>query len=162
MTLLLEEDIRQRARRRAQAEQSSVDELLQRAARRRRDHYDIFLSQTIRDAEIVLGVYDVLTEAGYSVFCDWIEAPLQDRHEVSPANAAYVRRVMGICDTLLFIDGPGAEQSLWMCWELGWFDGAVARWPSCRSPPSRKPTTLAVSSLASIPMSLSMNTVGST
>ncbi|WP_312218978.1 hypothetical protein [Brevundimonas sp.] len=101
-----------------------MEEALHRAAHRRRDHYDIFLSQTIRDAEIVLGVYDVLTEAGYSVFCDWIEAPLKDRHEVSPANAAYVRSVMGICDTLLFIDGPGAAQSLWMCWELGWFDGA--------------------------------------
>ncbi|MGN6065375.1 hypothetical protein [Brevundimonas diminuta] len=86
MPLLLEDDIRQRARRRAQTERSSIDELLRRAAKRSCDRYDIFLSQTIRDAEIVLGVYDLLTEAGYSVFCDWIEAPLQDRHEVSPAN----------------------------------------------------------------------------
>ncbi len=124
MPLLLEENIRQRARRRARAERLSVHDALLRAAQRHNDHYDIFLSQTIRDAEIVLGVYDLLTETGYSVFCDWIEAPLQDRHEVSPANAAYVRSVMGVCDALLFIDGPGAAQSLWMCWELGWFDGA--------------------------------------
>lgn len=124
MALLREDEIRDRARRRAQAGRVTVEEALQALARRRRDRYDIFLSQTIRDAEIVLGVYDVLAEAGYTVFCDWIEAPLRDRHEVSPANAAFVRAVMGICDTLLFIDSPGASQSLWMSWELGWFDGA--------------------------------------
>src|SRR5690606_6048538 len=26
-------------------------------------------------------------------------------------------------DTLLFLDTDSANQSLWMCWELGWFDG---------------------------------------
>lgn len=123
MALLREPDIRARAQRRAAAGRITVEEALTRVARSRRDRYDIFLSQTIRDAEVVLGVYDLLTEAGYAVFCDWIETPLRDGHEVSPANAAFVRAVMGICDTLLFIDGPGAAQSLWMCWELGWFDG---------------------------------------
>jgi hypothetical protein len=124
MALLREEDVRERARQLAAQEGRSVEEALRRVAQSRQARYDIFLSQTIRDAEIVLGVYAVLTKAGHSVFCDWLEAPLQDRHEVSPANAAFVRAAMGVCDTLLFIDSPGAAQSLWMCWEIGWFDGA--------------------------------------
>ena len=124
MTFLRESEMRARARRRADAEGVSIAEALRRAARKRLPQYDIFLSQTIRDAEIVLGVYDLLTSAGYTVFCDWIDAPEADRNQVTPANAGFVRATMGVSDTLLFLDTEGADQSLWMCWELGWFDGA--------------------------------------
>lgn len=120
---LREADVRARARQRAGARGVTVEEELNREARQRRARYDIFLSQTIRDAEIVLGVYDVLTRAGYTVFCDWIDDPEADRSRVTPANAAFVRATMGVSDTLLFLDTQGAVQSLWMCWELGWFDG---------------------------------------
>lgn len=123
MAFLRESEIRTRARRRAGAEGVSVDESLRRAARQRRSRYDIFLSQTIRDAEIVLGVYDFLTEKGYVVFCDWIDAPEADRNRVTPTNAAFIREMMSVSDTLLFLDTNNANQSLWMCWELGWFDG---------------------------------------
>lgn len=123
MAFLRQAEIRARALRRAGALGISVEEALSSAARQRMSRYDIFLSQTIRDAEIVLGVYDLLTSAGYSVFCDWIEAPDTDRSKVTPANAAQIRATMGVSDTLLFLDTKGADQSLWMCWELGWFDG---------------------------------------
>lgn len=56
MAFLREADVRARARRRAGAAGISVSEALGQVARRRRARYDIFLSQTIRDAEIVLGV----------------------------------------------------------------------------------------------------------
>jgi len=124
MAFLHESDIRFRARERATAQGVSISEALNRAARQRLARYDIFMSQTIRDAEIVLGVYDLLTTAGYDVFCDWVEAPEADRSQVTPANAAFVRATMGVSDTLLFLDTAGAAQSLWMCWELGWFDAA--------------------------------------
>ena len=124
MAFLRESDVRARARQRAAVQGVSVAEALGRAARQRLARYDIFLSQTVRDAEIVLGVYDVLTSAGHKVFCDWIEAPEADRSQVTPANAAFVRATMGVSDTLLFLDTEGAAQSLWMCWELGWFDAA--------------------------------------
>jgi len=123
MAFLRESEIRARAQRRAGALGVSVAEALSRAAGQRLARYDIFLSQTIRDAEIVLGVYDLLTSAGYAIFCDWIEAPDTDRSQVTPANAAFIRATMGVSDTLLFLDTDGAVQSLWMCWELGWFDG---------------------------------------
>ncbi|MCW2286829.1 hypothetical protein M2323_004628 [Rhodoblastus acidophilus] len=82
------------------------------------------MSQTIRDAAIVLGVYDLLTSLNFAVFCDWIDVPEANRAEVTPANAGFIRATMGVSDSLLFLDTQGADQSLWMCWEMGWFDGA--------------------------------------
>ena len=122
MALLQDTDIRARARQRAGAQGVTVEFALAQIARQRRSRYDIFLSQTIRDAELVLGVYDLLASHGYEVFCDWVETPGADRSQVTPANAAFIRATMGVSDTLLFLDTPGADQSLWMCWELGWFD----------------------------------------
>lgn len=124
MAFLRETAIRARAQRRARSEGVSVEEALRRVARQRRTRYDIFLSQTIRDAEIVLGVYDLLTEMRYVVFCDWIDVPEMGRAGVTPANAEVIRDTMSISDTMLFLDTENADQSLWMCWELGWFDGA--------------------------------------
>jgi hypothetical protein len=123
MAFLHEGSVRARAARRAQAEDVSVEKALGRVSREQAARYDIFLSQTIRDAAIVLGVYDLLTAIGYLVFCDWIDAPDADRTKVTPANAALIRHVMSVSDTLLFLDTEGADQSLWMCWEVGWFDG---------------------------------------
>ncbi|MEO1137833.1 MAG: toll-Interleukin receptor [Pseudomonadota bacterium] len=123
MALLRQTAIRARAQKRAKSEGVSVDEALRSASQRRNSRYDIFLSQTIHDAEIVLGVYDYLTSKGFVVFCDWIDEPNADRNEVTPANAPFIRETMEKCDTLLFLDTESADQSLWMCWELGWFDG---------------------------------------
>lgn len=119
MVFLRDSDMRARAQRRAKSEGVSIDEALRGASQRRHSRYDIFLSQTIRDAEIVLGVYDYLTDKGFVVFCDWIDEPDLSRNEVTPANAAFIRETMKQCDTLLFLDTESADQSLWMCWELG-------------------------------------------
>ena len=124
MAFLREAEVRARAQSRAGALGIGVSEALSRAVSQRLSRYDIFLSQTVRDAEIVLGVYDLLTSAGYSVFCDWIEAPDTNRSQVTPTNAAFIRATMSVSDTLLFLDTEASVQSLWMCWELGWFDGA--------------------------------------
>tara|TARA_R110002094_G_scaffold219664_1_gene191771 strand:- start:77 stop:697 length:621 start_codon:yes stop_codon:yes gene_type:complete len=123
MAFLRDFDIRSRAQHRAKREGTTVEEAMRRVSRRQQSQYDIFLSQTIQDAEIVLGVYDYLTEKGFVVFCDWIAAPDTDRNEVTPVNAAFIRETMNTCDTLLFLDTDSADQSQWMCWELGWFDG---------------------------------------
>jgi len=116
--------MRDRGKRRSNAEKLAAHECLDRVRSQPRKRYDIFLSQTMRDAEIVLGVYDYLEQQGYAAFCDWIESPESDRAAVTPANAAGVREAMRASDTMLFIDSQGAVQSRWMCWELGWFDAA--------------------------------------
>lgn len=123
MSMLHESEVRERARRFIRENDRSAESLLREASTRDNTHYDIFLSQTIRDAEIVLGVFVVLRDAGYKVFCDWIAHPDCDRSAVTPANAETIRTTMKLCDTLLFLDTAQANHSLWMCWELGWFDG---------------------------------------
>lgn len=123
MAYLRESDMRTRARGLARKQNLTVEEVLAGVARRRANTYDIFLSQTIRDAEIVLGVYDFLTEMGFTVFCDWIAAPEAHRCAVTPSNAAFIRTTMSTSASLLFLDTENADQSLWMSWELGWFDG---------------------------------------
>jgi hypothetical protein len=125
MAYLTEDLVRRRARARAQRQGKSVEAALRAEARKDESHYDVFLSQTIRDREIVYGVYTILTEdLQLTVFCDWIEAPDIDRANVTPENARYVRDKMRRSDSLLFLDTVSADQSKWMCWELGWFDGA--------------------------------------
>jgi hypothetical protein len=123
MAFFMQEEVRARARVRARHEGLSIEESLAQIAGKQADIYDIFLSQTIRDAEIVLGVVDLLSEMGFTVFCDWITAPEVHREAVTPVNAAFLRKIMEKSTTLLFLDTEGANQSLWMCWELGWFDG---------------------------------------
>lgn len=127
MDFLREQQMRDWAKRYARQRGQTAEEALGALSKSRQARYDIFLSQTIRDAEVVLGVYLYLTDKGYKVFCDWIAAPQVDRSEVSPANAAFVRKMMGISDSLMFLDTQQADQSLWMCWELGWFDGNKGR-----------------------------------
>ena len=123
MTFLTEESMRQRAREWVQRAGQSADELLKRQSTQSLTRYNVFLSQTARDAEIVLGVYSFLVEKGLTVFCDWITARNETGAQVTPANAETIRSAMSVSDTLLFIDTEQAEQSRWMCWELGWFDG---------------------------------------
>ena len=123
MPTLTQEAMRQRARRVASEQGQGVEELLERRSLSRLEAYDIFLSQTINDAEIVLGIYDLLTSMGLTVFCDWISSPELSRETVSPHNADFLRHTMGRSASLLFVDSQSADESVWMSWELGWFDG---------------------------------------
>ena len=122
MAFLTEDELRRRARRFAENKGVSINEALDSVARKHAGTYDVFLSQTIRDAEIVLGFFDYLTSLGLEVFCDWITAGELHREDVTVANAAYLRDVMSRSSSMLFLDTEGADQSQWMCWELGWFD----------------------------------------
>src|SRR4051794_24841448 len=128
MAFLTEDFVRRRARSHAQRHGQTVEAALRSEGRKDQRRYDVFLSQTIHDREMVLGVYSILTDDfGLTVFCDWIEAPDADRAKVTPENAAYVRDRMRRSDMLLFVDSHNADHSKWMCWELGWFDGAKAK-----------------------------------
>ena len=56
--------------------------------------YDVFLSHSTRDAEIVLGVKAVLVGQGRSVYVDWIEDRGLDRTKVTAMIADTLRRRM--------------------------------------------------------------------
>lgn len=85
--------------------------------------FDIFLSHSINDAEIVLGAKRLLEEAGKTVYVDWIEDPNLDRSNVTPATARLLRTRMKQSDALFYLHSAQSQNSKWMPWELGFFDG---------------------------------------
>jgi hypothetical protein len=85
--------------------------------------YDIFLSHSSNDARKVAGLKLSLEDLGYSVYVDWIEDKQLDRSHVTKATAATLRERMDRCNSLFFAFSENSSGSIWMPWELGYFDG---------------------------------------
>jgi len=85
--------------------------------------YDIFLSHAYDDAELILGVKELITNLGLTVYVDWIEDPRLDRGNVSSKTAAVLRERMRNCASLVYVHSASSSKSKWMPWELGYFDG---------------------------------------
>lgn len=85
--------------------------------------YDIFLSHSVRDADLILGMKGIFEDLGYSVYVDWIEDPQLDRTKVTSATAEKLRQRMNSSKSLFFVTTSNAESSRWMPWECGFFDG---------------------------------------
>lgn len=98
--------------------------------------FDVFLSHSTRDAEIVLGVKLMLEDQNRTVYVDWIEDPQLDRHNVTPRTAEVLRERMRACRSLVYVHTENSGSSKWMPWELGFSDahhGAVAILPVTRT-----------------------------
>ncbi|WP_459211400.1 toll/interleukin-1 receptor domain-containing protein [Aquimarina rhabdastrellae] len=85
--------------------------------------YDIFLSHSSNDAEIVLGLKLEIEKLGLSVYIDWIEDPSLNRSNVTKETALLLRERMKNCKSLIYAFSENASNSKWMPWELGYFDG---------------------------------------
>ncbi len=85
--------------------------------------YDIFLSHSFKDSELILGLKNILEDFGYSVFVDWIDDPQLDRSHVSKETAKKLRERMQSSKSLFFVTTENANNSKWMPWECGYFDG---------------------------------------
>lgn len=86
-------------------------------------NYNIFLSHSLNDAKIVLGVKGILEDLGYSVYVDWVEDPFLDRKVVNENTAEALKKRMKSCDSLFYITTENSSYSKWMPWECGFFDG---------------------------------------
>lgn len=98
--------------------------------------YDIFLSHSSNDAEIVAGLKLELENLGLSVYIDWIEDPLLSRANVTKETALVLQERMKKCKSLVYAFSENASNSKWMPWELGYFDalkGTVAVLPISRT-----------------------------
>lgn len=102
--------------------------------------FDIFLSHSFLDKKAVQGLYQELTDFGYSVYVDWIIDPHLDRTNVTKESASLVRMRMKSSKTLLLAISTNATISKWIPWELGYVDGhtnkcAIIPVSSERTPP---------------------------
>lgn len=127
MALFTESVIRQRAKKELQkaqnrysAERLILDSVVSFSEAKT---YDIFLSHSIRDAELILGMKATFEDLKYSVYVDWIEDPQLDRSKVSSATADKLRKRMDTSKSLFYVTTQNAESSRWMPWECGYFDG---------------------------------------
>src|SRR2546421_12943190 len=85
--------------------------------------FDVFLSHSFLDAQIILGVKELLEAEGLRVYVDWIEDAQLDRSRVTAKTADLLRNRMRHSESLIFATSATSSQSKWMPWELGYFDG---------------------------------------
>lgn len=102
---------------------SAARESLSKSAKAAIGRFDVFLSHSVRDADLILGLRNLLTKQGLRVYVDWIDDPKLDRSRVSPETAARLRERMQQSQTLIYATSRAAQKSRWMPWELGYFDG---------------------------------------
>lgn len=83
--------------------------------------YDIFLSHSSNDNELIAGLKLLLQDMGYSIYVDWNDSALNPNH-VTPKTADVLRKRMVQCRSLIYAFSENASNSKWMPWELGYFD----------------------------------------
>ena len=86
-------------------------------------YFDVFLSHSFLDAELVLRLKELLEDTGLTVYVDWIDDNDFDRRRVTPATADRLRLRMEHSRSLIFAVTESSPSSKWMPWELGYFDG---------------------------------------
>jgi hypothetical protein len=85
--------------------------------------FDIFLSHSYEDAEVIAGIKGMIEDQDLSVYVDWIEDSQADRNQVTTATADMLRQRMNHSRFLLYASSKASVASKWMPWELGYFDG---------------------------------------
>lgn len=119
MTYYTESELRRSAGLTASAARMQLKE----ASRTASGTFDVFLSHSVLNADVILGLKNVLETQGLRVYVDWIEDPELDRDHVSAATADRIRQRMGSSRSLVYATSRAASRSRWMPWELGYFDG---------------------------------------
>jgi hypothetical protein len=116
-----------RLRRLAAVEQrsrkSTAAAILHESVKQTEGRWDIFLSHSSMDAELIFGVKAMLEEYGFTVYVDWIDDPSLIRSKVNKISAGIIRSRMRSCSMLLYAHTINASVSKWCPWELGYFDG---------------------------------------
>lgn len=101
--------------------------------------YDIFLSHSFLDAELIEALKEEFEGLGLKVYVDWIEDRQLDRSAVTSETAKTIKERMKCCKSLIYAFSDNSSKSKWMPWELGFFDGykgIVAVLPVVETPTS--------------------------
>lgn len=93
----------------------------------RLDQFDIFLSHSLNDQKLILGIWLSLEDMGYKVYVDWIHDRHLSRDSVTKETAQVLRQRMLSSKSLFFATTANSSGSKWMPWELGFKDGHSRR-----------------------------------
>lgn len=107
--------------RRTRTAQSVLNEAMEQY--KEHDEFDVFLSHSINDSDLVLGVMLILEKQGLRVYVDWIIDQQLNRDSVNKHTAAILRKRMKQSKSMMYIATDNSPKSKWMPWELGFFDG---------------------------------------
>lgn len=108
------------------AADSSLTESVKKA-RESDKTFDIFLSHSFLDAKQILVIKDEIEKMGYSVYVDWIEDKHLERDNVTKKTAKILQRRMNQCKSLFYATTENYQESKWMPWEMGYFDGIKSK-----------------------------------
>jgi hypothetical protein len=136
MPILTEGQVRRAAQNAPGRSYKSVSKILQETRDSQATAFDVFLSHSKLDSELVLGVKAILEERGQTVYVDWLDDPELDRSQVTARTAERLRQRMRQCRSLIYVYSRHAVASRWMPWELGYFDaqnGNVAVLPVAKT-----------------------------
>ena len=89
--------------------------------------FDIFLSHSYEDKNVILNLIDELRLLDFSVYVDWIVDPELDRTHVTKETARRLRTRLKHCKSLVYATSANSSDSKWMPWELGYSDGRHGR-----------------------------------
>lgn len=115
--------LRELAGREIALKKSTVSEALHASVTSSSSSYDVFLSHSSIDAELILGAKALLESYGFSVYVDWVDDPQLIRSRVNAVSASIIRDRMRSSKMLLYAHTLNASKSKWCPWELGYFDG---------------------------------------
>lgn len=88
--------------------------------------YDIFISHSSKDKELVLMLKQWFIECGYIVYVDWLDDLELDRSKVTARTAKKLKRRMNESKGLTCVISTNLPNSKWCPWEIGYFDGKKA------------------------------------
>lgn len=114
----------------------SAETILAESASTRETSFDVFLSHSVKDAELILGIAAALQQKNLKVYVDWIVDQKMDRSSVTSETAEQLRQRMRQSKSLVYAHSTQSPSSKWMPWELGYFDGfrsAVAVLPIAKT-----------------------------
>lgn len=89
--------------------------------------FDIFLSHSFADAQLILGLFSIFQGLGYTVYIDWVVDADLDRSEVTKETADLLRKRMDDSKCLLYAFTENTPDSKWMPWETGYSDARTGK-----------------------------------
>lgn len=87
--------------------------------------YDLFLSHSYLDKELILTLIELFNKANYSVYVDWINDSLLNRLNVTAKTARVIKSRIKESKGLAYIATSNIANSKWCPWELGVGDGLL-------------------------------------